>query len=78
MKSHHTSAHIIFAACRRVLGPHIWQQGAKKTIKYAHLDISHYSSLSKEQEIQIEEEANRIVMSSGVIKKTLESKDKAE
>lgn len=58
LRNHHTSAHIIFAACRKVLGPHVWQQGAKKTIKYAHLDITHYSSLSKQQEMEIEEAAN--------------------
>ena len=78
LKSHHTTAHIIFAACRRVLGPHIWQAGAKKTIKQGHLDITHYSSLSKEEEQKIEEEANRIVMQGNTIHKTLENKDEAE
>ena len=24
LRNHHTSAHIIFAACREVLGPHVW------------------------------------------------------
>jgi alanyl-tRNA synthetase len=47
LRSFHTATHIIFAAARRVLGPHIWQHGAKKTVEYAHLDITHYSSLSK-------------------------------
>lgn len=48
LRNHHTAAHIIFAACRKVLGPHIWQSGAKKTLKQAHLDITHYTSVSKE------------------------------
>ena len=61
LRAHHTGTHIVFAACRRVLGPHVWQNGAKKTTESAHLDITHYRSLTKEQEQAIENEANRII-----------------
>ena len=47
LQAHHTGTHIIFASCRKVLGPHVWQNGAKKTTEMAHLDITHYQSLSK-------------------------------
>jgi alanyl-tRNA synthetase len=40
--SHHTGAHVLSAACREVLGPHVWQAGAKKQVEYATLDITHY------------------------------------
>lgn len=78
LRNHHTSAHIIFASAREVLGPHVWQQGAKKTDKQAHLDVTHYSSLSKDEELAIQTAANRIVMKSINIKKTLETKSDAE
>lgn len=61
-----------------MLGQHVWQQGAKKTIEHAHVDISHFEGLSKEQELLIEETANRTVIGSNHINKTLEEKKVAE
>lgn len=50
LRTFHTGTHVVFAACRKVLGPHIWQNGAKKTTQNAHLDITHFTSISKEEE----------------------------
>ena len=36
LRNHHTGTHVMFAACKQVLGPHVWQHGAKKTIHQAH------------------------------------------
>ena len=78
MRWHHTATHIIYAASRRVLGPHVWQQGAKKTPVEAHLDISHYQSLTLEEEQQIEKAANDIVRQGANIKKYMMNKADAE
>eukprot|EP00742_Colponemidia_sp_Colp-10_P001200 GILJ01001293.1.p1 GENE.GILJ01001293.1~~GILJ01001293.1.p1 ORF type:complete len:960 (-),score=188.73 GILJ01001293.1:174-3053(-) len=78
LRNHHTSTHIMFAAARRVLGPHVWQNGAKKTVEQAHLDITHYKSLTREEEMGIETEANRIVMRCSNINKSMMAKDVAE
>ncbi|MEM3154182.1 MAG: alanine--tRNA ligase [Candidatus Woesearchaeota archaeon] len=61
LAQHHTAAHIINAAARAVLGPHVNQASAKKDVDKAHIDITHYESLTDEQLERIEEEANRIV-----------------
>ncbi len=63
LQAHHTGTHIVFASCRKVLGPHVWQNGAKKTSEIAHLDITHFASLTKEEERAIENQANRIINS---------------
>lgn len=78
LRSHHTGTHIVFASCRRVLGPHVWQNGAKKTIEKAHLDITHYKSLTHEEEKRIENEANRIISECVNINKSLMNKADAE
>jgi alanyl-tRNA synthetase len=78
LRNHHTATHIVYASCRRILGPHVWQNGAKKSTHQAHLDITHYSSLSDQQILDIQDEANKIVQSSKPIRKGHMPKDEAE
>ena len=59
---HHSATHILNYACRKVLGNHVWQAGARKEKERAHLDITHYEKISPEQLKQIEISANRIVL----------------
>lgn len=78
LRAHHTGTHIVFASCRKVLGPHVWQNGAKKTIEGAHLDITHYKGVTKEEERAIENEANRIINNCHTINKYFMNKADAE
>lgn len=78
LRTFHTGTHVVFAACRRVLGPHIWQNGAKKTEINAHLDVTHFASLTKEEEMEIENEANRIILEGHPIQKYFMDKAEAE
>jgi alanyl-tRNA synthetase len=78
LRAHHTGTHIVFASCRKVLGPHVWQNGAKKTIEGAHLDITHFKSITKEEERAIENEANRIINDCHTINKYFMDKAEAE
>lgn len=61
-----------------MLGPHVWQHGAKKTTEVAHLDITHYQSLSKDEERAIENQANRIINNCHQITKSFMDKAEAE
>jgi alanyl-tRNA synthetase len=78
LRAHHTGTHIVFASCRKVLGPHVWQNGAKKTIEGAYLDITHFKSITKEEERAIENEANRIINNCHTINKYFMDKAEAE
>jgi len=60
------------------IGPHVWQHGAKKELSQAHLDITHFESLSFEDMMAIQKEANRIVASRKDINKSWMPKDEAE
>jgi len=57
----HTSTHILNASSRKILGSWVWQHSAFKDVDHARLDITHHSSLTKEQEKQIEDAANDLV-----------------
>jgi len=57
----HTSTHILNASSRKILGSWVWQHSAFKDVDHARLDITHHSSLTKEEEKQIEDAANEMV-----------------
>ncbi|HJH29458.1 MAG TPA: alanine--tRNA ligase [Methanosarcinaceae archaeon] len=59
---HHTATHIVNDAARKVLGDHIWQAGAQKSMDRARLDLSHYKRITIDELNEIELIANQIVM----------------
>lgn len=75
---HHTATHIVNAAARKILGPHVWQNSAFKDVDHARLDITHFESLSDKEIIAIEELANKIAKSEMKVKKAWVPRAKAE
>jgi alanyl-tRNA synthetase len=55
---HHTGVHVLNGAARKMLGNHVWQAGAGKSIEKAHLDITHYEALTLEDTMKLEELSN--------------------
>jgi alanyl-tRNA synthetase len=78
LAQHHTATHIVNAASRTILGAHINQASAKKDIDKAHIDITHYESLTDEELEKIEAEANKIVKQGIKTKLTFMSREEAE
>ena len=61
LMDHHTAVHIVGGAARRVLGPHIYQAGANKSVDMARLDITHFHRLNREDLDAIEALANEVI-----------------
>ncbi|MGV8150708.1 MAG: alanine--tRNA ligase [Candidatus Woesearchaeota archaeon] len=78
LAQHHTGTHILNGAARKILGNHIWQAGAAKTLEKARLDITHYENLSDEQIMQIENLANRIIKENLPVYKSFMKRNVAE
>ncbi len=78
LTKHHTAAHIVNAATRKVLGNHINQAGAYKSVDKARLDVTHYESLSDKELKEIEKESNKIISSNIPVEKSFMSRRKAE
>lgn len=61
LMDHHTAVHIVGGAARRILGPHIFQAGANKSVDSARLDITHHTRLLREDLDAIERLANDVL-----------------
>ncbi len=61
LMDHHTAVHIVGGAARRVLGPHVYQAGANKSVEMARLDITHFNRLTRDDLDAIESLANEVL-----------------
>ncbi len=75
---HHTAAHVLLGALRRLLGPHVRQHGAEKDVDKAHLDVTHYKSLSDEEIESIERLVNQVIFENRKVNKSRMLRTEAE
>jgi alanyl-tRNA synthetase len=75
---HHTSAHVVNAAANFVLGKHVWQAGSGISTEKGRLDISHYDSVTKDEQEKIEKKANEYIKLGAKVDKFFMPRSKAE
>ncbi len=78
LTAHHTATHIINACARRLLGNHIFQTGAHKSMDLARLDITHYALLTDDELQKIEDCANEIVANGYNVETSFLKRNEAE
>ncbi len=78
LTQHHSATHLITGSVRDILGSHVWQAGASKTLEKGRLDITHYENLTEEELENIERKANEAISLNLPIYKEFMSRDKAE
>lgn len=78
LAQHHTATHILTGSAKRILGNHVWQAGAAKTVEKSRLDITHYEQLTDTQIKAIEDKANEIVRKNLPVYKSFMKRNVAE
>ena len=59
----HTSAHLLQAALRKILGDHVEQAGQLVNDNEVRFDFTHFAALTTEELEQVESEVNRVILS---------------
>lgn len=78
LSQHHTATHIVTGCAREILGDHVWQAGASKTMDKARIDLTHYHSLSREDEQALEEAVRAVVRDNHPVSHRFYDRDIAE
>ena len=78
LSRHHTATHLLGAAAREILGSHIWQAGASKSIDRARLDITHHRRLTREVIDSIESKVNTIILEDYAVTTKFHTREEAD
>lgn len=57
----HSATHLVAGSARKILGPHIWQHGAQKSVDRSRIDLTHFDRLTEEETDKIEDLANSVI-----------------
>jgi len=71
LMDHHTAVHVVGGSAREILGPHIWQAGSNKGARYARIDLTHHSRISRDDLNMIEDHSNDVIASKIPVEKTV-------
>ena len=78
LSRHHTATHLIGAAAREILGTHVWQAGASKSIDRARLDITHHRRLTRDVIESIESRVNSLILEDHKISTKFYTREEAD
>ncbi len=74
----HTATHLLQAAMQRILGDHIKQAGSLVTPERLRFDFTHFSPVTSEEIVKIEEEVNRQIRLNAAVKSEVMAADVAQ
>lgn len=74
---YHTTTHLLHAALRQILGPHVFQKGSNITSSRLRFDFSHSEKLTPSQLSQVEDLINQKISENIPVTKTDMAKSKA-